>query len=51
MFERTFTQRDTNAGLTPRQREEIVRRYWMQGNLTPLDVANSLAGQRAAQAA
>lgn len=35
-----------DATLTPHRREEIVRRYWMNGDLTPLAVANSLAGQR-----
>lgn len=24
-------------------REEVLLRYWLRGNLTPLDVANSLA--------
>ena len=43
--------RDTDATLTLRKREEIVRRYWMKGELTPLAVANSLAGQQAPQAA
>ena len=33
------------------RREEIVRRYWMKGDLTPLAVANSLAGQRALEPA
>lgn len=37
--------RDTDQTLTPRKREEIVRRYWLNGDLTPLAVANSLAGQ------
>lgn len=36
----------TDATLTPRTREEIVRRYWMKGDLTPLAVANRLAGQK-----
>lgn len=45
------TPRDTDPALTPRHREEIVRRYWLNGDLTPLAVANSLAGQRAPQAA
>lgn len=56
MFEpRTDTSstetRDTDATLTARKREEIVRRYWMKGDLTPLAVANSLAGQRTPQLA
>lgn len=42
MFDRT----PTDAKLTLRKREEIVRRYWMKGDLTPLAVANSLAGQK-----
>ena len=46
MFEQTFAKRDTDATLTPSKREEIVRRYWMKGELTPLAVANTLAGQR-----
>lgn len=37
--------------LTPSKREEIVRRYWLRGDLTPLAVANSLAGQRVPRAA
>lgn len=37
-------QRDT---LTARTRAEIVRRYWLKGELTPLGVANWLAGQPA----
>ena len=44
MFQRS--PRHTDPALTPRKREEIVRRYWMNGDLTPLAVANSLAGQR-----
>lgn len=49
MSERTDTlRRPTAAPLDARQREEIVRRYWIKGELTPLAVANSLAGQRAA---
>ena len=49
MFEQTFAKRDTDATLTARKREEIVRRYWMKGDLTPLVVANSLSGQRVAE--
>lgn len=41
----------TPATLTPTKREEIVRRYWMKGELTPLSVANWLAGQPTTQAA
>ncbi len=37
--------------LTPTKREAIVRRYWLRGDLTPLSVANSLAGQRVSQSA
>ena len=44
-------QRETDTALTPGKREEIVRRYWMNGDLTPLAVANSLAGQKVPQAA
>lgn len=44
-------QRELDTPLTPRKREEIVRRYWMKGDLTPLNVANTLAGQRTAQPA
>ena len=33
------------AQLSPDRREEIVRRYWLKGELTPLGVANWLAGQ------
>ena len=33
------------------RREEIIRRYWLKGELTPLAVANSLAGQKVPQAA
>lgn len=43
--------RRPDDALTPGAREEIVRRYWLRGELTPLAVANSLAGQRAGQAA
>ena len=44
MFEQTRTdQHDADAA---RRREEILRRYWMKGELTPLAVANSLAGQK-----
>lgn len=50
MVQHSRTQPDT-AALTPGKREEIVRRYWMKGDLTPLTVANTLAGQRAPQAA
>lgn len=50
MFDKNRTTH-TDANLTLRKREEIVRRYWMKGDLTPLDVANTLAGQRAPQAA
>ena len=50
MFDQNRTQQ-TDATLTPRKREEIVRRYWMKGDLTPLTVANTLAGQRAPQVA
>lgn len=44
MFDQRTNQTDTH--LTPGKREEIVRRYWMKGELTPLAVANSLAGQK-----
>ncbi len=44
-------QRNDVTALTPRKREEIVRRYWMKGDLTPLAVANSLAGQQVPAAA
>lgn len=30
-------------GLSPADREELLLSYWLRGNLTPLDVANSLA--------
>ena len=43
MFDRL---NDPAKTLTPIKREEIVRRYWMKGDLTPLAVANSLAGQK-----
>lgn len=41
---------DTNtprrdSALNPARREEIVRRYWLKGELTPLGVANWLSGQ------
>lgn len=49
MAQHSRTQSDTD--LTPVKREEIVRRYWMKGDLTPLTVANHLAGQRAPQPA
>lgn len=45
------TNRDTDQSLTLTRREEIVRRYWMNGDLTPLAVANKLAGQPVPQAA
>lgn len=52
MFEQiNTTQRDGDPTLTSHKREEIVRRYWLRGDLTPLAVANSLAGQRVAHAA
>lgn len=38
------------APLAPAKREEIVRRYWLKGELTPLSVANWLAGQTASVA-
>ncbi|WP_425228211.1 hypothetical protein [Sphingomonas sp.] len=41
----TPTPRTPQTKLTPRHREEIVRRYWLKGELTPLGVANWLAGQ------
>ena len=40
----TPTARNAPA-LSPTRREEIVRRYWMKGELTPLGVANWLSGQ------
>lgn len=43
--------RTPDQTLTPHKREEIVRRYWLKGDLTPLAVANSLAGQREPQMA
>ncbi|HEU0044255.1 hypothetical protein [Sphingomonas sp.] len=44
MFEQTRTaQQDLEAKA---KREEIIRRYWMKGELTPLAVANQLAGQK-----
>ena len=43
MFEARTNHPDPT--LTPHKREEIVRRYWMKGDLTPLAVANRLAGQ------
>lgn len=47
MFDPTNTRdTDPTPTLTLRKREEIVRRYWLKGELTPLAVANSLAGQR-----
>ena len=55
VLEQTQTTRDAHqdAGstLTPHKREEIVRRYWMKGDLTPLAIANLLAGQKAPQPA
>ena len=45
------TNRDTDQPLTLSTREEIVRRYWMNGDLTPLAVANRLAGQPVPRAA
>ena len=45
------THHDADQALTPHKREEIVRRYWLNGDLTPLAVANKLAGQREPQAA
>lgn len=42
---------DNDTTLTPRTREEIVRRYWLKGDLTPLAVANRLAGQKVPEAA
>lgn len=52
MFEQiNMSQRDGETTLTSHKREEIVRRYWLRGDLTPLAVANSLAGQRAVQTA
>ena len=45
------TRVPADAVLTPHKREEIVRRYWLNGDLTPLAVANALAGQRVAEAA
>jgi hypothetical protein len=51
MFDQTRTPHADNDVLTPGKREEIVRRYWMKGELTPLAVANRLAGQRPSQAA
>ncbi|WP_419809944.1 hypothetical protein [Sphingomonas sp.] len=51
MLQQRTDDRDTIATLTPHKREEIVRRYWMNGDLTPLAVANSLAGQKVAEAA
>lgn len=49
MFDHRTETRTPDPTLTPRRREEIVRRYWLKGDLTPLAVANSLAGQRAPQ--
>lgn len=43
--------RDLVGDLSPAKREQIVRRYWLRGDLTPLAVANILAGQPAARAA
>ena len=47
MFEQTRTNLHDNEAA--RRREEILRRYWMKGELTPLAVANSLAGQKVPQ--
>lgn len=41
----TPTRRRAESALSPDRREEIVRRYWMKGELTPLGVANWLSGQ------
>lgn len=49
MFEQTRTDQHDNEAA--RRREEILRRYWMKGELTPLSVANQLAGQKVPQAA
>ena len=51
MAQQSRTTHDTDSTLTPHKREEIVRRYWMKGDLTPLAIANALAGQRTPQAA
>ncbi len=51
MFDQNRTHQPDNDQLTLGKREEIVRRYWMKGELTPLAVANRLAGQRTPQAA
>ena len=51
MFDSRTNHRHDDATLTPSKREEIVRRYWMKGELTPLAVANSLAGQKVPEAA
>ena len=50
MFDQNRTTRD-DAALTLSKREEIVRRYWLNGDLTPLAVANTLAGQKVPQPA
>ena len=49
MFEQTRTSHHDTAAA--RRREEILRRYWMKGELTPLAVANQLAGQKEPQPA
>jgi hypothetical protein len=46
MFELTRTNQHDSDAEAARKREEILRRYWMKGELTPLAVANSLAGQK-----
>lgn len=51
MTARTQPAAFTDTPLDLRRREEIVRRYWMKGELTPLAVANSLAGQKALEPA
>ena len=43
----TPAARTRDTALSPTHREEIVRRYWLKGELTPLGVANWLAGQTA----
>ena len=50
MFEQTRTDQQNDAAARAR-REEILRRYWMKGELTPLAIANSLAGQKVPQPA
>ena len=46
-----FTQRTHDTSSDFARREEIIRRYWLKGDLTPLAVANLLAGQKVPQAA